>query len=117
MKTIRGYATGLKSQIEEEAEMELDGKDAVLQWLVRWAAMLPSRLLKGKDGRTAVQRRRGRRCEIPAEKMAEKGWYKELKSQSGVRDKFERRTMAGARAQFQRNCFRYQRRRSTCLGY
>ena len=89
VKTIRGYAKVLKSQIEEEAKIKLDGTDVIVQWIVRWAAMLPSRFLKGKDGKTAFQRRRGRKCEIPTEKMGEKVWYKELKGKDDTKGKFE----------------------------
>ena len=53
VKTIRGYAKVLKSQIEEEAKIKVEGTDTIVQCFVRWADMLPSRFLKGKDGKTA----------------------------------------------------------------
>ena len=68
----------MKEQLEEEASIQLSGKDSIVQWMIRWGAMLPSRFLVGKDGKTAFERRRGRACNIPTERFGEKVWYKEL---------------------------------------
>ena len=88
-KTIRGFARVLKSHLEEEAEVSVSGKDVITQWLVRWAAMLSSRFLVGKDGETAYERRRGRSCDVPVEKFGEKVWYKELHGKTSEVKKFE----------------------------
>ena len=77
-KTIRGFTKVLKEQIETEAHIKLEGKDVITQWMLTWGAMLPSRFLIGKDGKTAYERRRGRSCAIPTERFGEKVWYKEL---------------------------------------
>ena len=63
-KTMRGFVRIMKDQIETEAMVQLEGHDAIVQWLVRWGAMLPSRFLVGKDGKTAFERRRGRACHV-----------------------------------------------------
>ena len=81
-KTVRGFMKVLKSQLEENTGVELDGRDNIVQWMIRWSAMLPSRFMVGKDGRTAYERRRGRRCNIPTEVFGEKVWYRELKAKS-----------------------------------
>ena len=60
-KTVRGFTRVLKEQIEGEAGVILSCDDNIVLWMVRWAAMLCSRYLVGKDGRTAFERRRGRR--------------------------------------------------------
>ena len=88
-KTIRGFTKVLKDQIEDETGDKLDGKDNIIQWMIRWGAMLPSRFLVGKDGRTAYERRRGRRCNVPTERFGEKVWYKELKGKSETAGKIE----------------------------
>ena len=88
-KTIRGFTKVLKDQIEDETGVKLDGKDNIIQWMIRWGAMLPSRFLVGKDGRTAYERRRGRRCNVPTERFGEKVWYKELKGKSETAGKIE----------------------------
>ena len=79
----------LKSHLEEEAEVSISGKDVITQWLVRWAAMLSSRFLVGKDGKTAYESRRGRVCDVPVEKFGEKVWYKELHGKTSEVKKFE----------------------------
>ena len=57
--------------------------------MIRWAAMLPSRFIVGTDGKTAYEGRRGRKCDVPTEKLGGKVWYKELKSKTEHRDKLE----------------------------
>ena len=79
----------MKDQLEVKANVELEGKDNITQWLVRWGAMVPSRFLIGKDGKTPFERRRGRRCNIQTEIFGEKVWYKELKAKTEKQHKFE----------------------------
>ena len=71
-KTCRGFAKVLRDQLEESTGVTISSQDAIALWLVRWSAMLPSRYLVGKDGRTAFERRRGRKCEVPTERFGEK---------------------------------------------
>jgi hypothetical protein len=88
-KTCRGFAKVIRDQLEETANISIGCDDAIAQWIVRWSAMLPSRFLEGKDGKTAYERRRGRRCTIPTERIGEKVWYKELKAKTEAKDKAE----------------------------
>ena len=70
-KTVRGFLKVLQSQLEENTGVEINGQDDTIHWMIRWSAMLPSRFIVGKDKKTAHQRRRGRRCEIPTEVFGE----------------------------------------------
>ena len=88
-KTIRGFVKVIKDQVETEAAVKLEGQDNIVQWLVRWEAMVPSRFLVGKDGKTPFERRRGRPCNIPTEKFGEKVWFKGLRTKSELLAKLE----------------------------
>ena len=46
--------------------------------MVRWAAMVASRYLVGKDGRTTYERKRGRRCRVPLATFGERVLYRPL---------------------------------------
>ena len=86
-RTMRGFARVLKAQLEDSAKIDIGCEDAIAVWLVRWSAMLPSRFLIGKDGKTPFERRRGRQCQIAIERFGEKVWYKDLKSKTEGQDK------------------------------
>ena len=88
-KTTREFVKVLKSLLEEKLGEKIKPDGAIVQWLIRWAAMLPSRFLRGKDGKTPYQRRRGAPCDIPTEIFGEKVWYKELHGKSEHRDKMK----------------------------
>ena len=88
-RTVRGYARVLLSQLEEKANIKLDSADVILQWLVRWSALLPSRFLMGKDNKTPYERRRGRRCDIKTEKFGEKIYDKQLKAKTDQQNKMD----------------------------
>ncbi len=47
-KLVREFVRVLKQQMEATAEVKLQGDDPVIQWMIRWAAMLVSRYLVGK---------------------------------------------------------------------
>ena len=71
-KTVREYTRVLKEQLEDKANTKLQPGDAITAWMIRWAAMLYSRYAVGKDGRTPYERRRGRRCRVPAVSFGER---------------------------------------------
>ena len=73
-KTVREFTRVMKEQLEDKAKMKLKPSDLIIQWMVRWAAMVTSRFLMGKDGRTPIERRRGRKCTIPVCPCAETVW-------------------------------------------
>ena len=88
-KTTREFVRVIKEHIEDYAKMQLECDDAVVVWIVRWAAMMCSRYLVGKDGLSAYERRRGRKCRIPVVAFGEKVWYKELRAGKERKNKFE----------------------------
>ena len=61
--------------IETKTRVKVRSNDPILMWAIRWAAMVTSRYLVGKDGRTAQERKRGRRCRTPIATFGEVVWY------------------------------------------
>ena len=59
-----------------------------MQWLIRWSAMVISRYKVGPDGKTAYERRRGRRCMVPLAAIGEKVWFRKLEKNKN-RNKFD----------------------------
>ena len=86
---MREFVTLLKDQLEDHAGVQLQAEDVILQWMIRWAAMLTSRFLVGVDGKTGYERRRGRSCNIPVVRFGEKVWYRELKDNKAEKGKLE----------------------------
>ena len=58
-KTTREFVRVFKEQIEHRANITLECDDEIVPWMIRWAAMVPSRYLVRRDGRTPYERRRG----------------------------------------------------------
>ena len=71
-KTVREFVRVLREHVQDKAEIEQGASDVIVLWIVRWAAMMVSRFLVGKDGLTAYERRRGRKCRIPVVAFGEK---------------------------------------------
>jgi len=61
-KTVREFTRVLKEQLEGEPNMKIEINDIITLWMIRWAAMMISRFMVGKDSKTAYERRKGRRC-------------------------------------------------------
>ena len=74
-KTVREFVRVLREHVQDKAEVELGASDVIVLWMVHWSAMTVSRFLVGKDGLTACERRRGRKCRIPVVAFGEKMWY------------------------------------------
>eukprot|EP00973_Karenia_brevis_P064143 8913014-Karenia_brevis.AAC.1 len=85
----------MKDQIEENAKMTVEGGDTITMWMIRWAAMMISRFSVGRDGRTAYERRKGRKCPIPVVPFGELVWYKEIRRQKERDNKFSSEWMEG----------------------
>ena len=77
-KTVREFARIFKDVIETNTRTKIKSNDPILMWAIRWAAMVTSRYLVGKDGRTAQERKRGRRCRAPVAAFGELVWYKPM---------------------------------------
>ena len=67
-----------KDMIEDKIEEEITSDSIIMQWLVRWVAMLYSRYKVGPDGKTAYERQKGRKCKMEVVPFGEKIWYTEL---------------------------------------
>ena len=77
-KTIRGYIRVFKDAMERRSGETIGTGDIILQWLVRWAAMLYSRFRRGADGKTAYQRMKGKHCKQEVVPFGESIYYKRL---------------------------------------
>jgi len=86
---VREFTRVLKDQLETEAKMTIKPGDVITLWMIRWAAMMVSRFLVGRDGRTAHERRRGRKCNVPVVRFGELVWYKQMRESKERKDKFE----------------------------
>jgi hypothetical protein len=84
LTTVRGLVKVLKDQMEDKIHMTIDSSDDIMQWLVRYAAMLYSRYKTGADGKTAYQRQRGKPCRMEVVPFGETVMYNKLK-ESGQR--------------------------------
>ena len=51
-----------RDAIESRYETKLDSKHCIIPWIVKHAASTISRFRVEKDGRTALQRLKGKRC-------------------------------------------------------
>ena len=88
VRTVRGMTLTLKSQLEQNTGQKIKSDMGITQWMLRWGAMLLSRFMVGRDGKTGYERRRGRACGIPTACFGEVIWYKEGKAKE-ARPKFE----------------------------
>ena len=62
---MRGFAKVLKDQLEDMAAVELGSRDAIVQWMIRWAAELISKYAVGEDGKIPYERFRKEDCVTP----------------------------------------------------
>ena len=69
--------------------MEIKPKDVISQWMKRWAAMLRSRFVVGRNGRTVYERRKGRKCTTPVAPFGERVLYKEIRENKDRTNKFD----------------------------
>ena len=90
-KTIRGLAKTFKEMIEENIGEEIPVEAVIMQWLIRWAAILHSRFKIGKDCKTAYERRNVRKCNEEVIPFGEMVICKRLKG-SGERKKIMENT-------------------------
>ena len=77
-KTMRGLAKVFKDSIEDKIGQKIPTDATIMQWLLRWVAMLHSRYRQGADGKTAYERQRGRRCRMEVLPFGEKVHYRRL---------------------------------------
>ena len=89
VRRVREHTRVLISSLETKAKGELDRNGAVIQWAVRWAAMMLNCFKVGVDGMTAYQRIRGRKCRLPVAVFGECVLYKELRDGTAGRGKID----------------------------
>ena len=77
-KTVREFVRVFKDVIETKIRTKIKSKDAILMWAIRWAAMVTSRYLVGKDGMTTQERKRGRIYRTPVASFGELVWYRPM---------------------------------------
>ena len=77
---MRGYVQVFKDMLETKTREKVSTDAVILQWLVRWAAMLHSRVRRGTDGKTAYERQKGRQCKVEVVPFSECVHYRKLKS-------------------------------------
>ena len=102
-KLVREFIRVLKQQLEDKAKMKLKGDEDVVQWMARWAAMLVSRYLVGKDGRTGYERRKGRQCRLVYIPFGELVWYREVRKKKQRENKLETEMKEGIFSLFHRS--------------
>ena len=94
-KRVRDQARVLKDQVEYKCRGKIGLDSDVMQWLVRWSAMVITRFKVGKDGKTAWERMKGKRCDLEVVPFGEKVWYKKLKESGAKDNKMESRWEEG----------------------
>ena len=87
-KAVREHMRVLKDHLEFKAQIELECRDPIVLWMVRWAAMLVSRFARGADGKTSYQRRTGKPCRLEVLPFGESVWFKHLKDPTTGDNKF-----------------------------
>ena len=78
----------IRDAVEYKINRKLKVGAVIMQWLIRWSAMLLSRCQVGKDGKTGYERRRGRACTTPLASFGESVWYRLMDKNKG-RNKFD----------------------------
>ena len=81
-KTVRGMAKVLKDQMEEKAKIQIGGDAVVMQWAIRWTAMLLFRFKLGEDGKTVHDRQKGKKCKQEVVPFGEQVWYTKLRERN-----------------------------------
>ena len=67
----------------------------IMQWLVRWAAMLLSRYRVGRDSQTPYERQKGKACDLEVVPFGETVWFKTLSESVGRKKAMESKWREG----------------------
>ena len=78
-----------KEHVEEKTGCKVREDSVIIQWIIRWAAMALSRYKVGADGKTAYERRKGRKCKLEAVPIGEKIWYKQIRKNKWRNNRME----------------------------
>ena len=71
MKQVKGLIKTMQDALEANIKTKTESDKPMLQWLIRWSAMVLSRYAVRADGRTGYERMKGQRCQIPTVKFGE----------------------------------------------
>ncbi|MDA8584152.1 hypothetical protein N9L68_07945 [bacterium] len=63
--------------------MQIESSDLIMQWMVRWAAMLLSRFRKDQNGFTPYEKARGKKCEVETLAFGESVFFRKLEESRG----------------------------------
>ena len=89
VQTVPGQVRTLKMSLETRYKMKIEEGHNVLPWLVMYAAMLLNICSVGEDGRTAYERRRGKKFRREVPEFGESIWY--LKPGTSGKEKLDER--------------------------
>ena len=89
VQTVQGQVRTLKMSLETRYQMKVEESHNVLPWLIMYAAMLINICRVGEDGKTAYERRRGKKFKRELPEFGESIWY--LKPGSAGKDKLDER--------------------------
>lgn len=84
-ETVRYFVKILKGQLKENAKMEINSEDIIMQLVIRWVAMMTPRYVVGEDGKTGYERRRRRQCNIPEFMLGEKVWCRRIRENTHIK--------------------------------
>ncbi len=80
VKAVQGEARTIRDALETRIGRRLDHNHHALPWLIRHAADCISRRQVGRDGKTPIERLRGRAIHRPTFEVGEKLLYLPLKA-------------------------------------
>ena len=78
IRTLQGQVRTNRCALQGKLKKEVSADKPIQSWLLRWTAMSFNRYAVGRDGRTAYERLKGRRCAQTIAAFAEKVLYKNL---------------------------------------
>ena len=87
--TFQGHVGTFKGVLESRYKMKVEESHTVLPWLIMYAAMLINICSVGEDGKTAYERRGGKKFKRELAELGGSIWY--LKPGSAGKDKLDER--------------------------
>ena len=80
---VRDLVRVLRLQLGHHLKIDLSPNGIIMEWMVRWAAMITSRYQRGRDGKTPYFRQKGNTCNIVVIPFAEKIWFRKARGEGG----------------------------------
>ena len=76
IREVKGLVRTTRSSIEQSTKENISLADPIVPWIVRHAAYVLTRCRIGKDGKTAMQRMKGRKVHVPPMPLGESILFK-----------------------------------------